>query len=464
MAKSAVIYVLSNQSLKGVLRIGHTAGTTESVLSEVNNSADIPTPYKLEALFRVAGPKSAAQNAFHALNRYRISGEKDFFAVGLEETLGIIRKNCRRLGYIYILSNPSFQKGIFKIGYTTRNVKQRVTELNDPTSVPTPFKIEAYFEVVDPEITERKIHNALREFRPSAKEFFKLDLGEAVRTISRICKTKPMGSENVRVSSSEGESIGIKRRIREHYQKFNSKNKEELIRAQSGVNNTDRQIEQNPERISAFILRAIFHHDLSNYNNCISDCEKAMEKTKDDKWALHHAHFWCGRAYNGLGDYQKAFEHYNKAIELGLNYPGPYQSRALLYSILGDQEKSVRDYKRAIGYYSKEIEATPNNARAYVGRGLIYYLLGEYETAISNYCNALEINPKYREAYVHRANAYNAVGNHQSSVRDRNIHIRLEAEQAERKNRTLKMNNYNKNVLSDIQRNKIPSNRSHSKS
>ena len=82
MAKSAVIYVLSNQSLKGVLRIGHTAGTPVSVLSEVNNSADIPTPYKLEALFRVAGPKSAAQNAFHALNRYRISGEKDFLQWG----------------------------------------------------------------------------------------------------------------------------------------------------------------------------------------------------------------------------------------------------------------------------------------------------------------------------------------------------------------------------------------------
>jgi hypothetical protein len=45
------------------------------------------------------------------------------------------------VGYIYILSNPAMQ-GLLKIGVTSRDVRERVTQLSAATGVPKPFEIE----------------------------------------------------------------------------------------------------------------------------------------------------------------------------------------------------------------------------------------------------------------------------------------------------------------------------------
>jgi hypothetical protein len=76
-------------------------------------------------------------------------------------------------GFIYVLSNPSFTKGLYKIGYTNATVIQRVKELNASTSVPKPFKVELAYAVKDAEAFERIIHNHFKHYRPNKKrEFF----------------------------------------------------------------------------------------------------------------------------------------------------------------------------------------------------------------------------------------------------------------------------------------------------
>ena len=49
------------------------------------------------------------------------------------------------MGYIYILTNPSFPQYV-KIGYAT-DVKQRLDELNRSTAVPFAFRVYATYEV-----------------------------------------------------------------------------------------------------------------------------------------------------------------------------------------------------------------------------------------------------------------------------------------------------------------------------
>jgi T5orf172 domain len=89
-------------------------------------------------------------------------------------------------GFIYVLSHPQMPN-LVKIGFTTRQVEQRVAELNTTTAVPGPFVIEAVFPSNEPERHELEAHNLLGETRVKSKEFFKIALAEAIRTVSEVC-------------------------------------------------------------------------------------------------------------------------------------------------------------------------------------------------------------------------------------------------------------------------------------
>ena len=61
------------------------------------------------------------------------------------------------LGYIYILSNPAMP-GVLKIGFTTRSVDQRASEISSSTGIPEPFNVEFWQITEMPEIVENAIH------------------------------------------------------------------------------------------------------------------------------------------------------------------------------------------------------------------------------------------------------------------------------------------------------------------
>ena len=65
------------------------------------------------------------------------------------------------MGYIYILTNPSFPQYV-KVGYAT-DVKQRLDELNRSSAVPFAFRVYATYEV-DSALSDKK----KRAARPTA--------------------------------------------------------------------------------------------------------------------------------------------------------------------------------------------------------------------------------------------------------------------------------------------------------
>ena len=92
------------------------------------------------------------------------------------------------VGYVYILSNQAMQ-GLLKIGFTSRDVKERVAQLSSVTGVPKPFEIEYYCLTRDPEEIERKAHERLVSQRAGKrKEFFEVPLLEAVKLIDSLIK------------------------------------------------------------------------------------------------------------------------------------------------------------------------------------------------------------------------------------------------------------------------------------
>ena len=76
--------------------------------------------------------------------------------------------------------------GYLKIGCTSRNIIDRVKELDKSTSVPEPFKIEAYFISKNQFSDELEIHRLFDEYRVPNKEFFKITLNENQRIPSNF--------------------------------------------------------------------------------------------------------------------------------------------------------------------------------------------------------------------------------------------------------------------------------------
>lgn len=67
---------------------------------------------------------------------------------------------AKELGYVYILTNPSFREDWVKIGKSSRPVDIRSKEL-DNTAVPLPFEIYATLKTAKYDIVEKKIHKAI---------------------------------------------------------------------------------------------------------------------------------------------------------------------------------------------------------------------------------------------------------------------------------------------------------------
>ena len=87
------------------------------------------------------------------------------------------------------------------------------------------------------------------------------------------------------------------------------------------------------------------------------------------------------------GDYKKAIEQYDKAIEMDPKNDAACYARGLAKEALGNYQGAIEDY-------SKVIEINPKDAVAYYARGLAKEALDNYQGAIEDYNKAIEINPK----------------------------------------------------------------------
>lgn len=89
-------------------------------------------------------------------------------------------------GFIYILSNKSMP-GMVKIGRTKNLPEKRAQELSASSGVPVPFHVEWSQPVRNHEECEKKIHDALRQYRLSTnREFFQLPVGRCIGLIQNL--------------------------------------------------------------------------------------------------------------------------------------------------------------------------------------------------------------------------------------------------------------------------------------
>jgi len=90
------------------------------------------------------------------------------------------------MGYLYIMSNPSFKDGLLKVGKSDRHPRERKAEL-ETTGVPRPFTLEYYVRVDDHHSLENRVHKKLDEYRSSStREFFQISVPKAIDVMREL--------------------------------------------------------------------------------------------------------------------------------------------------------------------------------------------------------------------------------------------------------------------------------------
>lgn len=105
-----------------------------------------------------------------------------------------------------------------------------------------------------------------------------------------------------------------------------------------------------------------------------------------------------GLEYFKAGDFGKALEKYDKAIELNPNNADIYTDRGLAC------ENNGLDC--AIKNYSEAIKIDPKSAMAHYKRGKIYAIKEEHKKAIKDFDEAIRLQPNILDGYASRIDAY----------------------------------------------------------
>ncbi len=120
-----------------------------------------------------------------------------------------------------------------------------------------------------------------------------------------------------------------------------------------------------------------------------------MEYDDFGELSLEHEYHNLANDYYKIGEFQKAIDHYNKALELRPDLLETFFNRALAYTRLSQYDKAMEDL-------NKVIELNPNLAEAFYTRGLVHEYKLEYDLAILDYNKALDVDPAYAKADTQR--------------------------------------------------------------
>ena len=133
---------------------------------------------------------------------------------------------------------------------------------------------------------------------------------------------------------------------------------------------------------------------------------------------------YLGLAFDQQGNFEKAIDTYNKAIELAPQYAWAYNNRGFARRVSGDPHRAITDFNQAIVLNSQYVAA-------YNNRGLAKHDLNDYQGAIADFDQAIQLNPQDASAYNHRGAVKYDAGDHRGGIADFDQAIQLNPKFAE---------------------------------
>ena len=117
---SGYVYIISNPSMPGLVKIGKTTTTPSRRMDELN-STGVPTPFDLEFSVEVADCHASERAAHSALNKYRVSAKREFFKISARNAILTILPSIGA----YTLDFAKDQHGIQEIGAKIRKQREK---------------------------------------------------------------------------------------------------------------------------------------------------------------------------------------------------------------------------------------------------------------------------------------------------------------------------------------------------
>jgi len=89
--KDGIVYILTNELMPGLIKIGFTAGSPENRARQIAEKHSLPSPFMVAGYFRTKDPYIVEQNVHSELSDLKVSGE--FFKIDVTKAMEIINKH-----------------------------------------------------------------------------------------------------------------------------------------------------------------------------------------------------------------------------------------------------------------------------------------------------------------------------------------------------------------------------------
>ena len=97
--------------------------------------------------------------------------------------------------HLYVMRCPLMDADVYKVGWTSKEPRERAEELSRATGVPLAFIVVESWRADEPRLVEAMVHEALSEFRVSnRREFFKVPFDEVRRRIAAVLASRQQRS------------------------------------------------------------------------------------------------------------------------------------------------------------------------------------------------------------------------------------------------------------------------------
>ena len=120
--------------------------------------------------------------------------------------------------------------------------------------------------------------------------------------------------------------------------------------------------------------------------------------------------FNLGSLYQKNGEYQKASENFEKALEIDPTLVNTYVNYALVLEKTGQIEKAVKLLKKVVSIDPSYQTAKHNLAILYVQQGILYHINRKYHQSLQCFFKALQVNPDFPQVYFNLGNVYSDLG------------------------------------------------------
>lgn len=86
-----IIYVLSNPTYPGLLKIGYTRKEIGIRIKDLSKATGVPTPFKLEYIFRCSNGMELESEIHRHLKEFRPNNQREFFDITLNQAIEAVK-------------------------------------------------------------------------------------------------------------------------------------------------------------------------------------------------------------------------------------------------------------------------------------------------------------------------------------------------------------------------------------